>query len=195
MKAGSKFCIVIMVVFLVLQSGQALAKDRVLASGKGFEVTQEFVQDVREFYEQRGLRTTQEEILKAALRIKLFALESQEQGLIAEIPAGASKQTISELVGIYERYIWQEMLEYPLADKVVESYYRAYPYQFLRDNEQKDNHSGVARSSGAVDEEALMPLDQELHDKIRMRIVQAKRREIVASSFKQLQEKYQVQYE
>lgn len=194
LKSGLKPSMVIMVVFLLLQSGQALAKDKVLASGKGFEVTQEFVQGVRSFYEQRGFSTTRQEILKAALRLKLFALESKEKGLIPEIPKGASDQSISELVRIYEGYIWQEMLDYPLESKVVESYYHSYPYKFLREQDSQGHQSAAGQLQGAVDEEDLRPLDQELQDKIRMHIVKAKRRQIVTSRFEQLQEKYQVQY-
>lgn len=189
-------------VFLLI-SGPAAADDDVLAVGKGFEVSQSFVRNMGNFFEQHGLHTSSEELLEGAVRMKLFAIDAKEQGLVDDIPQGSSEQDFKDLMRIQNLYLKNELKKLPVEDRVVQSYYRSYPRRFVQkvhnQAENPENATAEKQKKTTIPDppwtdEDLMPLDDALKNKIEAIVLQAQQKRISKRLFKKLEKKYDVEY-
>ena len=115
--------------------------------------------------------TTEAEYRKFALKLKLFAMEAKALRLNKSEAAGAGKtETIEQQERLYNLYVGRLLRDYPLADAVIESYYRANPEKF------KDR-----------------PLDEILGEQIRKIVMEAKRPQLETNRLNLLRFKYHVQ--
>ena len=180
--------------FLFVQTGFADNKDKVVARGGDFVMTEGFVRAFQEYYAERGHTTTRKFLVDAALRTKLFAFQEvaldDDKGL--ESPQTYSPEFISRVVELSEDYVFRLLSEYPVEDKAVVSYYRSYPEKFSRGEQQNGSPFGVPRIEQPLDPELIFPLEAELKGLIRLRVAAAKRQQIVAQETLRLKNKLEI---
>jgi hypothetical protein len=147
------------------------AKIEVIARGEGFQITQNDILALQRYFETRNMFTTEAEYRKFALKLKLFSMEAKALKLDKSDAAGSDKaDSIEQQERLYNLYVAKLQRDYPLADSVIESYYRANPEKFK-------NH----------------PLDETLGEQIRRVIVKAKRPQLETKRLNLLRFKYHVQ--
>lgn len=163
---------------VILSAGAVLADDNntPVAVGDGFEVTQGEVEELISYTKLASFRSTEEQHIMAAVRIKVFAEEAKALGLDQAVETGEKEKdtevekTFGEQIKLSKRYIVKVLQDYPVSDLVIESYYRSHP-----DTIQE-------------------PLDEALKKRIRHKIVIAKRKAIIDRCFERLREKYHVRF-
>ena len=187
--------IVFTICFFCAQTGFADNKDKVVAKGGDFVMTEGFVRAFQEYYAQRGHTTTREFLVDAALRDKLFAhqemdLADTEQPVMFE---KYSQEYIGQVVDLSENYVFRLLNNYPVDDKVVLSYYRSYPEKFYQNGNQ-DSRSpfSIPRIEQPMDQDKLFPLDDQLGKLISLRVAASKRQEIVSREIQRLKEKLEI---
>ena len=158
-------------------AGVVLANDNTpVAVGDGFEVTQGEVEELISYTKLASFRSTEEQHIMAAVRIKVFAEEAKALGLGQAVETGEKEKdtevekTFGEQIKLSKRYIVKVLQDYPVSDLVIESYYQSHP-----DTIQE-------------------PLDEALKKRIRHKIVIAKRKAIIDQCFERLREKYHVRF-
>ena len=165
------------VVIVSAGAGVVLANDNTpVAVGDGFEVTQGEVEELISYTKLASFRSTEEQHIMAAVRIKVFAEEAKALGLDQAVETGEKEKdtevekTFGEQIKLSKRYIVKVLQDYPVSDLVIESYYRGHP--------------------------DTMPeaLDEALKKRIRHKIVIAKRKAIIDQCFERLKDKYHVRF-
>ena len=170
--------IAVLVAVVIVSAGAVavLANDTPVAVGDGFEVTQGEVEELISYTKLASFRSTEEQHIMAAVRIKVFAEEAKALGLGQALQTGEKEKdtevekTFGEQIKLSKRYIVKVLQDYPVSDLVIESYYRGHP--------------------------DTMPeaLDEALKKRIRHKIVIAKRKAIIDQCFERLKEKYHVRF-
>ena len=168
--------IAVLAAVVIVSAGSVLANDTdtPVAVGDGFEVTQGEVEELISYTKLASFRSTEEQHIMAAVRIKVFAEEAKALGLDQAVETGEKEKdtevenTFGEQIKLSKRYIVKVLEDYPVSDLVIESYYRSHP-----DTIQE-------------------PLDEALKKRIRHKIVIAKRKAIIDRCFERLKEKYHV---
>ncbi len=152
----------------------------IIAVGDGFELTQDDVALLREYYEKTSVRTTEDEYKKAALKIKLFAKEATVLGLDkdVEVPS-VGKQSVEFQLKLQAFYIKHVMESYPVSDLAIESYYRTFQERFATDAEPTLGMS-------------IAPMDAEIKKKVRAVIVDAQKKRILSEAEDRLKIRYRV---
>jgi len=170
-----------MVAVIGNQSMSMAAEDVVIAVGKGFKLTQGDVDKVRAYYDKTAIRTTDDEYVEGAFKIKIVAHEAMARQLDKELnipPAELDK--VESWLKLSELCYKQILEEYPVSDLVIESYYRAFPERFIEEG-------------GSVDP-VQKPLDAETRKKIRNIIVSASNDAVLSETIENLKKKYDVQF-
>lgn len=187
----------------LLVSGPAAAKEKVLAAGEKLEVTKTLVRNLNKLLEKRGLRTKSDELLKGAVRMRLFAAEAKEQGLVDEVPQGSSEQDLKDLMRIQSQYLQNELKKVPVDDKVVQSYYRSYPRRFVQESnklsENQENATGKTHTTASIPDppwtvKDLRQLDDKQIEKVRSIVRQSQHKQLSERLFQELETKYDVEY-
>jgi hypothetical protein len=189
------FFTVFVLCFLCVQTGFADNKDKVVAKGGDFVMTEGFVRAFQEYYAERGHTTTREFLFDAALRDKLFAhqeLSTSRQGRLEDSDE-YSQEYIHKVVGLKEDYVFRLLNNYPVDDKIVLSYYRSYPEKFIKDSQQTRQPFQASRIEQPLDPGSIAPLDDEFIGLIRLRIAASKRQQIINEEMTRLKDKYQIE--
>ncbi len=177
-----------------VQTGFAENEDRVVARGKDFVMTQDFVRAIENYYAKQGHYTRWEFLVDASLRVKLFA--NEELSIIsAQLPDDMEygPDYASRMVKLSEDYIFRLISAHPVDDRTVLSYYRSYPEKFLENGQSPRTPFQVTRIDEPLDPDKIAPLSDELAGLIRLRIGANNRREIVNEELERLKEKYGVE--
>ena len=170
--------IAVLAAVVIVSAGSVLANDTdtPVAVGDGFEVTQGEVEELISYTKLASFRSTEEQHIMAAVRIKVFAEEAKALGLGQAVETGEKEKdtevekTFGEQIKLSKRYIVKVLQDYPVSDLVIESYYQSHP-----DTIQE-------------------PLDEALKKRIRQKIVLAKKKAIIDQCFERLREKYHVRF-
>ena len=185
----NKFYVCLAVFFFVsLLSVETKAQDQVKVKGDGFEIGEKYIEALADFYETANFTTYTEQYMNMAARIKVFSLEARELNLdpadIDIIRLGIDfedpiNQEFLDDFTLAEAYLAHVESNYQVDEKVIESYYRSNPEKF------RDGPWGGAD---------ILPLDQELKNNLRWKILQQVRNRIVADSYSKLKDKYEVHF-
>ena len=148
--------------------------EKPVAVGDGFVLTRAEVAAFQEFVEQqrggRRFASTWEQHRKAALKHRLFFVEAKAIGLDREFGLQPEDlEGVKNEVRLATLYMGRVLLEEtPLREHAVESYYRAHP------------------------ESIQGELDDDMREKIRRKILNAKSRPVSNETFERLMRKYHV---
>lgn len=142
-----------------------------IAKGDGFVLTQNEVNEYRNFVETKtNNRTIEREYRRVALMIRIFAEEAKALGLDPK-ESGDTFDSRSKLCNLYAEKI---VKDYKPDDLVVESYYFGNPDKFKTD-------------SGSI-----KPLNNDVKKEIREIVLKANVKKIHNKAFEKLQQKYHV---
>ncbi len=196
-----KFKLILFIVFTICffcaQTGFADKKDRIVAQGRDFVLTEGFVQAFQEYYAERGHTTTRKFLVDAALRDKLFARQELAMADIEE-PVKFEKYSqehVAQVVDLSENYVFRLLNNYPVDDTVVLSYYRSYPEKFYQNGDQESRSPfSIPRIEQPMVPERLYPLDAQLKKLISLRVAASKRQEIVSQEIQRLKEKLEIKF-
>lgn len=133
-----------------------------VAVGDGFVITQEDVDKLNAYAMSQNFGSTEEQHRQAVLRLKLFSMEARALGLTAKDAEGGV-ETVPGMVALAEKYMDKLMGDYPLSEAAIKSYYLAHPEKFLR-------------QTTTIPEDKYFPLDEGIKEKIRLKILMAKRK-------------------
>ncbi len=146
--------------------------DSVVAVGDGIVVTRDDVSRLREFTVARNFRTSEDQYLKAAIRLALFAAEAERLGLAeGNTESNDGREKVSRLMLLSKLYIKRLEDEYVVSDLVIESYFLAHPDEF--GNNDAPNEAQ--------------------REQIRDFILKTKRSDIAKQGYENLKEKYRIQ--
>jgi len=167
----------IMAMMLVLSPILLFAEEEkkaapVIAIADGFVITQDEVNEFREFIEKGSQRTTEKEYLKFTVLLRLFAEEAKLLGLDKDNPSDIS--TFSGRGRLSELYTAKLADSYVVKDEVIESYYLAHPDMYKSD-------SGEPKQ-----------LDGEIKKQIREKVLVTKKKTIQENELERLKQKYHV---
>jgi len=158
------------------------ADDALVASGKGFELTDKDVERVQEYYNETSVRTTSDEYRKGALKIKLFAHEALALGLYKEwnVP-DEDKFSVDYWIKLSEAYMKHLMELYPVSEPAIVSYYRAFPERFEINGEAPSElQDGIPNADNKK--------------KIRIAIINAQKSRILSEAEDKLKVKYDIKF-
>ena len=166
------FALILFVIAGLASARQVFSGEvKVVARGDGFQITQDDIIALQRYFETRNMFTTEAEYRRFALKLKLFSMEAKALRLNKpEAGSDAQVQTVEQQERLYNLYVGKLLRVYPLADDVIESYYRANPEKF------KDRL-----------------LDEILSEQIRKVIMEAKRPWLETKRVNLLRFKYHVQ--
>lgn len=158
----------------------------VLARGDGFEVDSSDVDAQMEYFREKGFESSNEGHLNSVLKLRLFALEAKEKGIISELPNTdapySKKKEVGAYLGAYKSYLAFLLETYPVSEDAIVSYYYSYPERFsVENNDDKANSN-----------QGLMPLDSNIKNWIRFQILESKKPAIIEGEFVRLKAKYHV---
>lgn len=173
-------CLTFMAVLQFVAFERLSANQTPVATGDGFVITQEDVDKLNAYAMSQNFGSTEEQHRQAALRLKLFSMEARALGLTAKDAEG-KEETVPGMVVLAEKYLDNLIREYPLSEAAVKSYYLAHPEKFLR-------------QTTTMAEDRFLPLDENLKEKIRLKILMAKRKTIADQAVEDLKEKYRVKF-
>lgn len=170
--------------------GACYSDDEVLATGKGFEITESYVHAVEDFYKAMSFTSTPDQYLGFAIRTKVFALEAQALDL-DRVGLGLDREAVTENnvrdlekvetlvndLGYSEAYTRHLRKNYNIPGEVIESYFMANWGRFA----QGHWRDGDLRS-----------LDDETKDKVRSRILNVIQKRIYEQAYPELIDKYGV---
>ncbi len=189
------FCLLL---FLLIWQTAALsawasqeAEDKELvASAQDLELTRDEVREIRSFLEENTpFRTSQEEYIKYALQMKLFAREALQQGLAGEEWSEHEPRNPKELYIFSDVYLEHILEQQKLDEAVIESYYHAFPERFLKDEDDPEVQERLDER-GYIPDEWLKPLE-EVRSEIRNRVLRSRLQEIREQAFQDLKKKYE----
>ncbi len=144
--------------------------DVVVARGDGFVVTKLDLHEFKRIVESGHFRASEEEHKKAALRTWVFAAEGEALGLgpaPSDDEAGDRGKRVLRKIETSLRYTREVLREHPVSDEAIVAYYRVHPNQ-----------------------KGWEELNEELRTKIRHRMVNVKKMEIMTTKLGPLKEKY-----
>lgn len=142
-----------------------------IAKGDGFVLTQNEVNEYRNFVETKtNMSTVEKEYRRVALMIRLFAEESKAVGLDPKEP-GDTFDSRSKLCNLYAEKV---IKDYKPDDMVIESYYLANPDKFRMESGD------------------LKPLNDEVKKDIVQIVVKASIKKLHNKAVEQLKKKYHV---
>ncbi len=169
-------------------------RNSVVAKGDGFEVTVEDVMNFTEFTEKSGpFRTTPREYRDYMVKLTLFALEAESLGItLPESGSQFTERTIENLLSFRALYIKKLLEEAPLYDRVIRSYYAAFPENFLVKSKDDGRMHLQPRDKGLGEDVELLPLSDELKEDIRGRIRKAMAQREERQAYNRLFKKYNV---
>lgn len=171
---------------LLLVAFHTNAEAETLASGDGFSITSEYVDAQKAFFSRMGFQSDDVEHLKAALKMRLFALEGLSMGIIDRLPEDATlprERAVQQYNEIFEKVVAHLIETYPIPEDAIHSYYMAYPDKFLkRLDTPKEN----------IRQEDVMPLDDTLKKWIHDKIARPRKAAIIDDEFERLKQKYHV---
>jgi hypothetical protein len=157
------------------------AEDVVIAAGKGFNLTQRDVDNVRAYYDKTAIRTTDDEYVEGAFKIKIVAHEAMVRHLDKELNIPPEElDKVESWLKLSELCYKKILEEYPVSELVIESYYRAFPERFVPEGESVD--------------QVQKPLDVETRKKIRDIIISATNDVVLSETIEKLKKKYDVQF-
>jgi len=173
----------LILVFLAIHSNAAA---RTLAFGDSFAITTEYIAAQKAFFSVLGFEADDSEHIKAALKMRLFALEGIEKGIIDKLPDETSSfrdQTVRQYNEIFRKVVEYLIETYPVPEDAIRSYYLSYPDKFLKrlDAPKTDIH-----------QEDLLPLDDALKKWIHDKIALTKKVAIIDEAYERLKQKYHV---
>jgi hypothetical protein len=191
------FSATVFVLLLLSLSSPSVAAEEadpgnVVASGDGILVTRDDVQAMRAYFETRTpFRTTEQEYARYTVQVRLFAEEAIRMKMHEGMEIDEKNLTVEDLLTLAQRYMKHIFDQYPVDERVLESYYRAFPEKFLKED--------VPLSPAQARKETLSP-DQlvpyeEAKDRIRKIILTGKQKQIVSETFQKLSEKYRLQFQ
>lgn len=178
---GSKIFIgVVFLSILLGGTGIIVASERVvLATGNGFEITSEELEELKVYMrDQRQFESTEAQHLKVAIQIHLFAEEARSLGIDGE-ETSKEEDNLSDLMRLSTTYVHYLLDNYQIDDLTIQSYYLAHPGRF-------------EAASGSETKEGSGRPDDDQRGYIRNIILKAKKAEILESSFQGLKKKYDV---
>jgi len=146
--------------------------DKVLARGQGVEVTDSDVKAMKRIAGGGG-HPTAKALVEGTLRMELFAAEARREGL--PCPAAEEKKGFDQVFALAQCYMEAKLAAMTVKDDAVESYYRVYWRRFI------DKKNGE-----------LQELDDGLQEKIRERILAAKKKNFGLQEYSRLCKKYNV---
>ncbi|WP_157493246.1 hypothetical protein [Desulfonatronovibrio magnus] len=171
----------------LMLSGLSNAQSRVVASGDSFEVTEDYLKVLEEYYAASGFSTSKDQYLSQAIRFKILAEEAVASGLEplevnvehwgydSEDPVSLS---LINDIGLAEAFLAEKIVNYPVDDKVIISFYRSNPSQFLE---------------GPWGDADMLPLDSALKEAIKMHILESQRGRLAGAIYDELKKKHEVQ--
>lgn len=154
-------------------SSPGFAQEKLMAVGEDISVTRKEMDILRQRLAS-FFRTTDAEYCRALLRMKLFAKAAKAKGLdrAPEIRILLEQIVLEQLTDLYIKDL---MSSYSLAPEAIESYYLSHLEEF------KDTDGRP------------LPLDETVQDRIREKIMQFKKNDIVNNAFEKLQKEYKVE--
>jgi len=177
-------------IFYILFTGTSWAQ-KFVAVGEGFEITEQDVSELIKFFEENGFTSTDAQYKEAALKLRLFVEEAISLGITPESYSentflGKSKEysgmTMKEKYILQDLYIKNRVENHPVSALAIESYYWAHPDYFAKPDEENE---GLF---------VFMPLDDDLKEKIRLKIAYAQKVAIALKLYEELKYKYKVQF-
>jgi hypothetical protein len=177
---GFVVCLTFMAALQLAAFDRLWANQTPIAVGDGFVVTQDDVDKLNAYAMSKNFGSTEKQHREAALKLKLFCMEARALGLTAQGAEGKD-DTVPGMLALAEKYIEKLMSDYPLPDAAIKSYYLAHPEIFRR-------------QTTTMAENQFVPLDEEVKEKIRLKIMTAKRKTIADQAFEDLKEKYHVTF-
>ena len=161
---------------LCLGWGTAGADPALIAQGKGMRITTDDAEMIRQYSEIKGYKISQKRAQELAVRLTLFAKEAEAMGLT---PKKNTSDPVERLKDLANQYQLKVLEEYQYPPVVIESYYRAHPEQF--------RYGDDSPKAGE-----LMPLDDQIKERIRRHIVDWNQHKIWDEAYKSLLNKYEV---
>ena len=158
----------------------------VIARGDGFVVDSSDLEEQKAFFSEKGFTSTDSEHLKSALKMRLFALEAKDSGLISSLPEATGPykyETLQEYYRLFLVYYQHLMETYPVSEDAVLSYYLSYPEKF-RLNKEGETEDGQKQD--------VQVLNEGIKSWIRDKIVSSKKAVIIEDEYERLKKKYHV---
>ena len=184
--------------------GQQKSAERLVAVGDGFRVTESDVAELTEFASKKKIRTTDEEYRRGAVKLRLFALEAKNMGLVDSKDAVSSfsgdDMSVEEMMKCQGKYFYFLYEGANVSDSAVRSYYLSHPKTFRKEEEKKEggNEDSIQAKESSSDtfvgKEDMMPLDEKIKKRIRLTLVKANWAEIEENAYKDLVAKYHVRF-
>ena len=166
--------ILLAVVVIVVTSLSAFgAPKKIVAHGDGFVVTREQVKAMQAAFANGGFRPTSKGLLEGTVKMVLFAEEARRESFTC--PSAAAASGFAQTIELSNCYLRTRLGELDIGDKAVESYYRAYWRRF------SDKKTGE-----------LHIFDAALQERIKRRILTAKKENFGSQEFKRLCKEYNV---
>lgn len=164
---------------------QPAASTNMLQSDLGFQDKEAYVDSLTSFYESMGVNTTEDQIIKQAVKIKMFSQEAKSIGLEPKAvnvsgwnhdAADPVNEELIEDIGLAEAFMEYVINNYHVDDIVIKSYYRSNPLRFQKDLQNNSD---------------LNLLDDEFKQSIRSEIIGTIKNRIAEETFGRLKEKYE----
>lgn len=181
-----QFKIVLGVIGVFLFAGILFAEekseDKLVAISDSFKITQKHLSEFTGYYEKKfDFFSNTEEYRKAITRLWSFAQEAKNVGLDKEFSAKKLEdESIERLLTLQDMYINQMMEAFPVSDLAIESYYWAHPDYFY---DIKDTTSTAP---------PLHPLTPEIRQRVKMKIAEGKKADMIIKRAEELKLKYRV---
>ncbi len=166
--------------------GGVAATAGVLARGDGFVIDSGDVEAQKDYFLEKGFESTDQEHLNSVLKVRLFALEAKNSGLISSLPEATDtnkKETTQEYYRLFLLYYTHLMETYPVSEEAINSYYLSYPEKFLL------NANGPKQD---IKKQDLWALDADMKNWIRNKIVLSQKAVIIENEFERLKTKNHV---
>jgi hypothetical protein len=156
----------------------------VIARGDGFVIDSSALEEQKAFFSEKGFESTDAEHLKSALKMRLFALEAKDSGLISSLPEATGPykyETVQEYYRLFMAYYLHLMETYPVSEDAVLSYYLSYPEKFQKEGKAEDGQM-----------QDVQVLNEGIKSWIRNKIVSSQKAAIIEDEYERLKKKYHV---
>lgn len=166
--------IALSIAMIALSALSALGASRnIVAHGDGFVVTSKEVKAMRAAFANGGFQPSSKGLLEGTVKIVLFAKQALREGF--DCPSVSKSTGFSRTIALSNCYLRTRLGELDVGSKAVESYYRANWRRFV------DKKTGE-----------LHPFDSALQERIKKRILTAKKKNFGRQEFKRLCKEYNV---
>lgn len=162
---------------------EVIASNKAVAKGKGFEVSEQYVQAVVDLFTLQDFETKRKEYVTYSVRTKLFAQEAKKNNLdpmeLKINPEVVNNESVSNLemfkilvddISFAEAYAQKLREKYEIPEVVLESYFKSNRNDF--DSQQNDY--------------------SQMRKEIRKKIIKLKKNEVYDQAYNKLIKKYDV---